>query len=232
VLLSEFVKGVTMAEVSLEVSRREGKGKGVARKLRASGKIPAVVYGGHRDPVAIEVDRKSVSELVQKSEHGVRSIFLLKMSGTDQQRHAMIKDIQIDPISRRMTHIDFVRVLMDEVVRVNVPVHINGTAIGVKEGGLLDFQVRELHVECLPNAIPDTIEVDVTNLGHHEYLRVSDLQAPQGVKILDDPDRVVVGVTHAKAEAVAEVTEEAAAATAEPEVIKKGKTDEATETKK
>lgn len=219
-----------MAEVTLEVSRRETTGKGIARRLRASGRIPAVVYGGHRDPVAIEVDRKAVSELVQKGEHGVRSIFLLKMAGTDQQRHAMIKDIQIDPISRKMTHIDFVRVIMDEVVRVNVPVHIVGTAIGVKEGGLLDFQVRELHVECLPNIIPDSIDVDVSNLGHHDYLRVSDVQVPEGVKVLDDPDRVVVGVTHAKAEAAPEVEAVDAAATpAEPEVIKRGKTEESEE---
>src|SRR5881628_1698178 len=149
-----------MAEVTLEVSRREKSGKEVAKKLRAAGKVPAVVYGGHKEPVAIEVDRKAVSELVQKSEHGVRSIFLLKMAGTDQQRHAMIKEIQIDPISRKMSHIDFIRVVMDEVVRTTVPVHVNGTPIGVKEGGLLDFQVRELHVECLPNAIPDKVDVD------------------------------------------------------------------------
>src|SRR6266567_4760700 len=157
-----------MAEVTLEVSRREKSGKEIAKKLRAAGKVPAVVYGGHKEPVAIEVDRKAVSELVQKSDHGVRSIFLLKMAGTDQQRHAMIKDIQMDPISRRMTHIDFVRVVMDEVVRVTIPVHHTGSAIGVKEGGLLDFQVRDLHVECLPGAIPDAIEVDVTNLGVHD----------------------------------------------------------------
>ena len=119
-----------MAEVSLEVSRREQGGKNVARRLRAAGKVPAVVYGGHRDPVAIEVDRKNISELIQKSEHGIRSIFLLKMSGSDQQRHAMIKDIQIDPISRKMTHIDFVRVAMDEKVRVTVPVRVSGTEIG------------------------------------------------------------------------------------------------------
>src|SRR3982751_1483497 len=102
-----------MAEVTLEVSRREATGKEIAKKLRQKGKIPAVVYGGHREPVAIEVDRKSVGELIQKSEHGVRSIFLLKMTGTDQQRHAMIKDIQMDPISRKMQHIDFVRVVME-----------------------------------------------------------------------------------------------------------------------
>jgi len=214
-----------MAEVTLEVTRREQSGKGVARKLRADGKIPAVVYGGHREAVPIVVDRKAVSELIQKSQHGVRSIFLLKMSGTDQQRHAMIKDIQMDPISRRMTHIDFVRVVMDEVVRVTIPVHHTGTAIGVKEGGLLDFQVRDLHVECLPAAIPDAIEVDVSNLGVHDYIRIADLTLPEGVKVLDDPDRVVVGVTVARAEVVevAAVPVEEGVVPAEPEVIAKGK---------
>jgi len=214
-----------MAEVTLEVARREQSGKGVARKLRQDGKIPAVVYGGHRESVAISVDRKAVSELIQKSQHGVRSIFLLKMSGTDQQRHAMIKDIQMDPITRRMTHIDFVRVVMDEVVRVTIPVHVVGTAIGVKEGGLLDFQVRDLHVECLPAAIPDTINVDISNLGVHQYVRIADIKLPDGVKVLDDPDRVVVGVTVARAEVTetAAVAGEEAAAPAEPEVISKGK---------
>ncbi|HEX7151739.1 MAG TPA: 50S ribosomal protein L25 [Thermoanaerobaculia bacterium] len=208
-----------MAEVTLEVTRRENTGKGVARKLRANEKVPAVVYGGHREPVAITVDRKAVTELIHKSEHGIRSIFLLKMAGTDQQRHAMIKDVQIDPISRRMQHIDFVRVVMDETVKVTIPVHVIGIAKAVKnEGGIMDWQVRELHVECLPNAIPDSIDVDVTELTGHAYLRVSDLQLPEGVKVLDDPERVVVGVTHARAEA-----EPAAEATAEPEVIKKGK---------
>jgi large subunit ribosomal protein L25 len=210
-----------MAEVTLEVSRREQTGKEVAKKLRRDGKVPAVVYGGHKEPVAITVDRKAVSELVQKSEHGVRSVFLLKMAGSDQQRHAMIKEITIDPISRRMRHIDFVRVVMDELIKVTVPVHINGIAIGVKEGGLLDFQVREVHVECLPTAIPDAIEVDVTPLGAHEYYRVKDLKLPEGARVLDDPERVVVGVTIARAE-VAEVPAAEAVAVAEPEVIKKG----------
>jgi len=216
-----------MAELSLEVSRREGPtGKGPAGRLRREGKIPAVVYGARRESVAITVDRRAVSDLIQKSEHGVRSIFLLKMAGTDQQRHAMIKDIQIDPISRKMMHIDFVRVLMDEVVRTTVPVHVNGTPIGVKEGGLLDFQVRELHVECLPNAIPDRVDVDISPLGMHQYFRISDLNIPEAVRVLDDPERVVVGVTHARAEVVEtpEVAAETAeAAPTEPEVIPRGK---------
>lgn len=220
-----------MAEVTLEVTRRENTGKEAAKKLRREGKVPAVVYGGHRDPVAITVDRKAISELIQKGEHGIRSVFLLKMSGTDQQRHAMIKEVRIDPISRKMEHIDFVRVVMDEKVKVTVPVHLNGTAIGVKEGGLLDWQVRELHVECLPTAIPDSIEVDVSPLGAHDYYRVKDLTLPEGVRVLDDPERVVVGVTIARAE-VSEATTAEVAAVAEPEVIKKGKTEEKEEKEK
>lgn len=218
-----------MAEVTLEVTRREVTGKEIAKKLRRDGKVPAVVYGGHREPVAITVDRKAIAELLQKSEHGIRSVFLLKMADSDQQRHAMIKDLTINPISRKMTHIDFVRVVMDELVRTTVPVHIVGTAIGVKEGGLLDFQVRDLHIECFPNAIPDTIDVDVTELAHHEYVRIKDLKLPEGVKVLEDAERVVVGVTHAKVE-VADVTV-AEPAVAEPEVIKKGKPEDEKEKK-
>jgi large subunit ribosomal protein L25 len=219
-----------MAEVTLEVTRREVTGKEIAKKLRRDGKVPAVVYGGHREPVAITVDRKAVAELLQKSEHGIRSVFLLKMADSDQQRHAMIKDLTINPISRKMTHIDFVRVVMDELVRTTVPVHIVGTAIGVKEGGLLDFQLRDLHIECFPNAIPDSIDVDVTELGHHDYVRIKDLKLPEGVKVLEDAERVVVGVTHAKVE-VADVTA-AEPAVAEPEVIKKGKPEDEKDQKK
>jgi large subunit ribosomal protein L25 len=211
-----------MSELSLDVSRREGTGKGVARKLRRDGKLPAIVYGGHKEAVAITVNRKDVSEKILRSEHGIRSIFLLKMADSDQQRHAMVKDIQIDPISRTMTHIDFVRVVMDEKVRVTIPVHVTGVPVGVKTGGgMLDFQVRELHVECLPGSIPDSIDIDVTKLEIHHFFRISDLQVPEGVKILDDDDRVVVSVAAPRAEEAVE-----GAATAEPEVIKKGKPDE------
>jgi large subunit ribosomal protein L25 len=214
-----------MAEVTLDVARREKSGKGVARKLRQQGKVPAVVYGGHKEPVAIEVDRKSITDLIQKSDHGVRSIFLLKMAGTDQQRHAMIKDVQINPLTRKMEHIDFVRVLMDEAIRTTVPVHVTGSAPGVKEGGMLDTQIRELHIECLPNAIPDAIEVDISGLGMHQFLHVSDLKLPEGVKVIEDPERVVVGVTHLRVteEPVAAAAVDATAVPAEPEVIARGK---------
>jgi large subunit ribosomal protein L25 len=215
-----------MAEVTLEVQDRNEAGKGVARKLRAQGQIPAVVYGGHRDPAKITVDRKAIAELIHKSEHGVRSIFLLKMAGTEQERHAMIKDIQMDPISRKMKHIDFVRVMMDEKIKTTVPIHIVGVAQGVKEGGILDWHIREVRVECLPNQIPDKIDLDVSALNTHDFLSIKDLVLPEGVKMLDDAERNIVGVTHAKAEVVA-VEAVAEPVVAEPEIITKGKKPEA-----
>jgi large subunit ribosomal protein L25 len=209
-----------MAELTLEVSRREKTGKEVAKKLRQQGRIPAIVYGGHRDPVPVSVDLKTVSELVKKSEHGVRSIFLLEMAGSDQKRHAMIKDITINPISRKMIHIDFVRVMMDEKIKTVVPVRLVGTPKGVKEGGLLDWQVREVHIECLPGLIPDSIDMDVTGIEFNHFVRIGDLKAPDGVRILDDLERVLASVHGHKAEEEAAVSTEQAT---EPEVVKKGK---------
>ena len=216
-----------MAEVTLEVQNRDDAGKGVARKLRAQGQIPAVVYGGHRDPAKITVDRKAIAELIHKSEHGVRSIILLKMVGTEQQRHAMIKDIQMDPISRKMKHIDFVRVMMDEKIKTSVPIHIVGIAQGVKEGGILDWHIREVRVECFPNQIPDKIDIDVSGLNTHDFHCIKDLVLPEGVKVLDDGERNIVGITHAKAEVVAVEAVAAEPAVAEPEVMTKGKKPEA-----
>lgn len=213
-----------MAELTLEVSRREDSGKGFARKLRQAGKVPAIVYGGHKESVSISVDRKTVTELVQKSEHGIRSVFLLKVADSDQNPHAMIKEIQMDPISRTMKHIDFVRVVMDEVLRVTVPVHAIGTPVGVKiGGGILDFALRELHIECLPDAIPDSIDVDVSSLDLHAAIHVSDLEIPSGVKVLDAPELLILTIATPRVE---EVVPEVAAV-AEPEVaVKKGKAED------
>ena len=212
-----------MAELTLEVSRREKTGKEIAKKLRKDGRIPAIVYGGHRDPVPVTVDLKTVSELVKKSEHGVRSIFLLKMADSDQQRHAMIKEITINPISRKMIHIDFVRVMMDEKVRVVVPIHLLGTAKGVKEGGLLDWQMREIHLECLPGQIPDSLDHDITDLAFNHFVRVSDLKIADGLRVLDDVERVIASVHGHKEEEVVAPTDVQAGV--EPEVVKKGKTE-------
>ena len=135
----------------------------------------------------------------------------------------MIRDMQIHPISRQVMHIDFQRVLMTEKVRVTVPVELVGTAYGVKtEGGFLDFVTREVHVECLPTDIPKHIDLDVTGLHVGQHVEAGTLPLPEGVTLLDEPERVIVSLGHARTE---EATGEGGER-AEPEVIKKGKTDE------
>lgn len=213
-----------MSEISIEVQPRAKFGTNSNRRLRQGGQIPAIVYGAGKDSVPIHVDRKRLTELLRKS-GGDNAVFLLKLADTGKERHAMIRDMQLDPITREIVHLDFMRVVMTEKVRVQVAVELVGTAYGVKvEGGVLDFSHREVHVECLPGDIPKQLEADVEGLhvGHH--LTAGDLKLPAGVTLLDEPDRVLLSVMHAKAEAVAAE----AAVEAEPEVVvKKGKTEEA-----
>jgi large subunit ribosomal protein L25 len=211
-----------MTEMTIEVERREGKGKNENRRSRAAGKIPAVVYGGGRETVPILVDRKKMLELLKKS-GTENAIFLLKLAG--KERHTMVREVQLDPVSRQVVHIDFQRVLMTEKVRVQVPIELVGTAYGVKtQGGLLDFVTREVHVECLPGDIPQRLELDVTDLHVGQHIEAGVLKLPQGVTLLDEPARVLVAMAHGRVEEVAAAP--AAEEAAEPEVIKKGKTEE------
>jgi large subunit ribosomal protein L25 len=202
--------------MTLEVQPREQTGKNANRRSRAAGKIPAVVYGGSKESVSIEVDRKTLIDML-KGHSGENPIFLLKLGG--KERHAMIRHTQIHPLSRQVIHIDFQRVLMDQKVRVAVPIELTGTAFGVKtEAGILDFVTREVHVECLPGQIPKHFEVDVTELHIGNHIEARELQLPEGVVLLDEPDRVIVSVSHGRLD-----TDEAVAATPEPEVIKRTK---------
>ena len=174
-----------------------------------------MVYGGGRESVAIQIDRKTLLDTL-KGHSGENPIFLLKLG--DKERHAMIRNMEVDPVSRQVIHIDFQRVIMDQKIRVAVPVEIVGTAFGVKtEGGML-----EAHVECLPVDIPKHIDVDVTKLHVGQHVEAKDLQIPAGVALLDDPDKVIVSISHARLE----TADEAAAERAEPEVIKKTKAEE------
>jgi large subunit ribosomal protein L25 len=214
-----------MAELTIEVQKREATGKNANRQLRSRGKIPAVLYGGGRESVPIEVDRKTVIELLKKS-GSENAVFLLKLAGSGKERHAMVRELQLDPVERAIVHIDFQRIEMSQKVRVEVPVEVVGTAYGVKnEGGLLDFVTRSLHVECLPGDIPAHLTVDVSPLHVGQHVEVRQLEVPKGVAILDDPGRVIVSLAHARTEAPPAAEEAAAAAPAEPEVIKKGKTE-------
>ncbi len=221
-----------MANIELDVERREAIGKNNARRARAAGKVPAIVYGAKKETVPIYVNTRALTTVFREGA-GENSIYLLKMSGTDKARHAMIKEINRDPVSRKVLHIDFVRVLMDVKVRVSVGVELTGTPIGVRQdAGILDFVTREIEIECLPNDIPAHIPVDVTELGMGQSLRVSQIPAPEGIRILEDGEKVVAHVAHPAKEEEAPVPgAEAEAAPAEPEVIKKGKleTEEAPE---
>jgi large subunit ribosomal protein L25 len=211
-----------MSELTIDVQKREKTGKGPNRRARSGGLIPAVVYGGGKDSVAIQIDRKSMLDLMKKAD-SENPIYLLKLTDSGGERHAMIRDMQIDPISRQVLHIDFQRVMMDQKIRVQVPVELVGVAYGVKtQGGVLDFVTREVQVECLPGDIPKQAELDITGLHVGQHAEARDLKLPSGVSLLDEPDKVIVSLSHARTEEV-----EGAAERPEPEVLKKGKTDEA-----
>jgi len=173
-----------MANIELEVERRETVGKNNARRARAEGKVPAIVYGAKKETVPIYINNRALTTVFREGA-GENSIYLLKMSGTDKARHAMIKEINRDPISRKVLHIDFVRVLMDVKVGVSVELELTGTPIGVKQdAGILDFVTREIEVDCLPSDIPARIPVDVSEIGMGQSLRVSQIPALPGIKIL------------------------------------------------
>ncbi len=219
-----------MPEATLEVESRRETGKNAARRLRAAGRIPAVVYGGGKPPVPIQVDRKTLLELLKES-GGENAVFKLQLAGTKEQRHTMIREMVVDPLSRQITHLDFQRVLMTEKVRVEVPIALVGTPVGVKtEGGIVDFVTRQVEVECLPGAIPAALELDISELHAGQHREAGDLQMPPGVELLEEKDRVLAAVAHSRiAEAVEAAEAEAAeetlieAETEEPEVIGRAK---------
>jgi large subunit ribosomal protein L25 len=221
-----------MAEILVNAQSRADRGKNAARRLRAKGMIPAVVYGGKNDTQAVSVDPKTLMKVI-RSEAGRNTILNLDF-GDGSKTAAILKNWQIDPVDERFIHADFYRIAMDVSIRVRVPIATRGEARGVKvDGGILEAIMREIEVECLPGDIPERIEIDVTDLGIHDALRVSDLRISDKVKILDAPEQIVVHVVSVKEEvaptpAAAPVEGEAAApaAPAEPEVMKKGKKEE------
>ena len=223
-----------MSETTVVVQAREETGKNSNRRLRAGGSIPAVVYGAGKDSVPITVDEKSMREFLQET-GSENSVFLLKLGESGKSRHAMIRDLQIDPISRTIEHIDFQRVLMDEKVKVTVGIHLEGTPTGVKdEGGVLDFVMREVEIESLPGNIPAELVIDISGLAVGDHVEASDIEFPEGVELMTEGSRVIASVAHSR---VAQDLEEAEAAAeegaglieempSEPEVIGREQEDE------
>ncbi|HYA97373.1 MAG TPA: 50S ribosomal protein L25 [Methylomirabilota bacterium] len=214
-----------MAEIIVEAAPRPSRGKNEARRLRKSGQVPAVLYGGAGDTVALAVNAKQVGGIL-RSPSGHNTLFKVNVGG--MQQPAILKDWQVDPLTGRLLHVDLVRVAMDVRMRVKIPVHTFGEPAGVKQqGGIFETVTREVEIECLPTEIPTEFRVDVSELLIGKHLRAADLPIdPAKMKLITDPDRVIAHVVALRVEEekpAEAVATEAAAAPAEPEVIKKGK---------
>ena len=234
-------------DATLEAKKRDGRGKNEARRLRVSGRIPAVVYGARKDGqapegVPVAVDPKEVLRILH-SESGANTLINLKLDGGVESR-VMVRDYQLDPITHQLLHADFYQLAMDKEIVVSVPVVVKGEAAGVKQqGGLLDFVTREIEVRCLPTDIPERIDIDVSELMLHQSIRLKDIPTDPKWKAVTDGETMLVHVVMPKAEESAATAEAAAtegaapaagaaAAPAEPEVIKKGKTEKEEEAPK
>ena len=224
-----------MPEVVVAKPRAGKFNKNAARRVRAAGNIPAVLYGAGADAIAVEVDPKQITRILF-SETGHNTIFDVQVEGVPSAK-AMIVEWQREPIKDRLIHIDMKRIALDKLLRVSVRVKLIGTPVGVKtEGGILDQVLREVEIECLPADIPNHIDVDVTGLGLHGVLRVSELPHSDKIKYLTSEDATVAHVVTIREEVVAAPAEgeavaagEPGAAPAEPEVAKKGKAEPAAE---
>jgi len=208
-------------DITITAAPRDSRGKNEAKRLRAAGMAPAVVYGPGSDPIAVSVSPKEVTSIL-RSASGHNTIFNIDIQG--QTAPVMLVDWQHDPIKGRLLHVDLKRIDLTKRIIVSVPVHTSGEAVGVKvQGGLYEMITREIEIECLPDEIPESFEININNLGLGQSLRASEIPLTGSMKLISPPDAVISHVVGMRAE---EVTEEAVAAVAEPEVIKKGKKEE------
>jgi large subunit ribosomal protein L25 len=199
-----------VAENALNVETRQGVGKGVARKLRAAGRIPGVCYGKGEASVPISLDPRALRRLLERSEAGLNTLINLAVEGGGafDGKMVLVRELQKDPVEGSYLHADFLAVDVQHSIEVSVPIHITGRAQGVELGGILDQALRELDLECLPLAIPSEILVDVSELDVGQSLHVSDIALPEGVTLRSDPGLSVVSVVApAKVEEVVEEAE-------------------------
>ena len=217
-------------EAVLDAIERTTRGKNEARRLRVSGRIPAVVYGEREGGKAIAVDPKILSRIL-KTEQGANTLIALNLPGGGDAR-VLVREYQLDPVTHELLHADFYRIAMDKVIRVQVTVVARGEPKGVKQqGGVLDIVHRQIEIECLPADIPNHIEIDVTELMVGQSIRVRDVATNPKWKAVTEPEMMLLHVIIPKVEEAPVATDAAAgaavAAPAEPEVIKKGKKEDA-----
>jgi large subunit ribosomal protein L25 len=177
----------------LNIEVREGTGKGISRKLRRQGLVPAVVYGKGIESVPVSLDPKELIAAIAAG-GGQNTLLTLKGGGSLDGSKAIVADVFLDPLKNALGHVDLHRVNLAEKVRVEVKISLKGTAAGVKEGGLLDFTMHAVEIECLPTEIPDHIDVDIADLALGHSIHVGDLQLPAGLKALSDPRASVVSI--------------------------------------
>jgi large subunit ribosomal protein L25 len=211
----------------LTITRRDGTGKQAARRLRRQGVVPAIVYGG-AEPVAVTVDPKAVLRMLVGHE-GTTQLLTLKLDGESGGRLAIIRAMQFDPVTERLLHVDLQEVAADRPITVRVGVHPVGEAVGVRDTkGILSLVLHEVQVSCLPTAIPERIDADVSALAIGDVLTIGNLTVPAGVRILNDPGQAVATVSPPMAEEVV-APAVTAAVTAEPEVLTERKPKEGEE---
>jgi large subunit ribosomal protein L25 len=214
-----------MDQIIVEASPRETRGKNAARRVRLTGQVPAVIYGGKGKSQALEVNAKQLSAIL-RSASGHNTIFKIKVK--DLEETAIVKDWLVDPVKGHLLHVDLLRIAMDVRMRVKVPIHTFGEAQGVKlQGGVFEMVTREVEIECLPSDIPTEFRLDISELMIGMQLRPTDIKVdPAKIKMLTDPARVLAHVVTLRVEEekpAEAVAAEATATPAEPEVIKKGK---------
>ena len=211
-------------DITVSAKTREGRGKNDARRARRAGLVPVSVYGGEGGSVAALAPLSELAAIL-RSESGRNTIFTLEIEGVGASE-VMFHERQVDPVRGRLIHADLTRLVKGQKIEVTVPLHLVGEAVGVREEqGVLEQVIREIEIRCEPREIPDVINVDVSNLGVHDVLHISDIEVAEGIEILDLPETVIATVSIVKEEPVAApaVEEEAPA---EPEVIGKGKKEE------
>ena len=214
-----------MATATLNAKPRQDTGKGVARKLRAAGEVPGVIYGSGRQPQPLTVNSREFERLAERVRI-TSTVIELALDG--KTARTLVRELQRDPIKRTVIHVDFQELVAGEKVTVSVPLRFVGTPEGVKTGGgILEETMHQLEVTCDPANIPDHLDVDVSALTIGHSLHVGDVKLPEGVEVVDDPEQTIAVVSAPKAEEeVAPVEGAVAEAAAEPELIRKPKDEE------